>query len=91
MRTSPWSAFAALCASIVWSGWAFFRFVPEAPDAWMWWCLAPAIVGGLILPWSTLRRQGVALIAGPLVVASTFLMVLVGIVLGGVIGALIWG
>ena len=77
MRTAPWTAYAALCASILWSGLMFIWHVPHPGNEWIRWVLTPAVVGALITPWSTLRREGIAMIAGAVVIAATYFAVLI--------------
>ncbi|MDO5513275.1 hypothetical protein [Corynebacterium sp.] len=85
LKTAPWTAFAALCASILWCGLVLLVVLPANEDAAVWCFLAPAVVGGLCTPWSGIRRQGIGLIAGPAVIAATYVVVIVGLALGGVV------
>lgn len=89
LRTAPWTAFAALCASMLWCGMAFLLLASQTGSPWVAVCVAPAIIGVLLLPWSTVRREGIALIAGPFVIAAAFLLVMVGVGVGALIGAVI--
>ncbi|MDO5513445.1 hypothetical protein [Corynebacterium sp.] len=77
MRTSPPSVLVCLCASMLWSGLSFFGLAGWLGDSALMWSLAPALVGGLLTPWSTVRRQGIAMMFGPAVLAVTYVVVLI--------------
>ncbi|MDO5513447.1 hypothetical protein [Corynebacterium sp.] len=83
MTTAPVSVLLSLCASILASVLGYTWWARESPSGAMVSFLLPAIIGALLLPWRPARRQGIALMLGPLVVIATFVVGIVGIVVVG--------
>lgn len=83
MRSAPPSVLACLCVSILWSGLCFLWVASRGDDGLLAWCLAPILVGGLMTPWQSVRRQGIALALGPAVLAVTYVVVLLWIAILG--------